>query len=529
MSYFVKSNYIFDVNTRNTFSGYIEIEKGIIKNVIRGEFSAENKEVIDYSNFMIVPGFIDAHVHFYLASLINTGKICFIDGKSAKEVAKKAKKLPIYKGWKIGIGWYASDFGQQVYPGKKDLDEYIPDVPVMLISGDAHTVWFNSKALEMLNIDEKTVLTNVSGEILRDKEKITGVFLEAIAIYYLAKVLEIYKEDFPTASKEYMKNLNAMGITAVGDVALSGESPDDLVYHNLYSKISNPTVKITFFPAMRENVTKLKEIYKKYQSDMLNMGGVKQFFDGVTSSHTAYLKNEYTKPYFKGDVGIPLLPIEKMKNLINLANKNNLPIRIHAIGDKAIELTLRYLKNAQENYPLSANKYNTIEHLEVMDLADLDLTTQENLVVSVQPSHLLVGYETLDEEVGELRAKTMFPFNSFVKEGAELAFGTDVPVVLDVSPIDTIYYAVNRQTKDGKPKEALIPNEKMTVQDSLYAHTKGAATALSRDDIGGIEIGKKADFVVLDKNLLKETNLLDVNVIATFVNGKKVYNNNKNY
>lgn len=529
MNYFIKSNFIFDVNKKNTFSGIIEIEKGIIKNIFTNDYNVlESKEVIDYGDNMIIPSFIDAHVHYYLACLINTKNICFLNGKTPNEVARKAKNLPIYKGWKIGIGWYSSDFGQQVYPSRQDLDDFVSDVPTMLISGDAHAIWLNTKALEILNITEKTIPNNIGGEVLKENNSITGVFLEAISIYYLAKVLEIYKEDFSKASVDYMKYLNSMGITAVGDVALTGDSIDDLVYPDLYNSISEPTLRISFFPAMRENVDNLKNMYKYFQSEYLQMGGVKQFFDGVTSSHTAYLKKEYAKPYYRGDVGSTLLPIEKIKKLIYLANKNNFPIRVHAIGDKAIELTLTYFKEAQKKYPLATNKYNTIEHLEVMDLADIELTKQKNLVVSVQPSHLLVGYETLDEEVGEERAKTMFPFNTFVKAGANLAFGTDVPVVLNVSPLESIYYAVERKTTDGLPKESLMPNEKMKIEDSLYAHTKGAANAISRNDIGSIEVGKKADFVILDNNILKNKNLLKTKILATFISGKKIYDINKN-
>ena len=135
-----------------------------------------------------------------------------------------------------------------------------------------------------------------------------------------------------------------------------------------------------------------------------------------------------------------------MRQLIFLANQQNWPMRIHTIGDQAIHQALSFLMKVMRA-SLSAGKNNTLEHLEVMDPADLSLVAQDNLVLSVQPSHLLVGYETLDEEVGPQRASQMFPFQSFLAHDAVVAFGTDSPVVIDVSPLDSIYYAVARKEK----------------------------------------------------------------------------------
>ena len=318
-----------------------------------------------------------------------------------------------------------------------------------------------------------------------------------------------------------------MGVTAVGDVALTGESPDDIVYPELYSKVEkDATVRVSFFPAMREEVERNRELYKTYRSDMLQMGGVKQFYDGVTSSHTAYLKEPYPMPFFEGDVGGPLLTEEKMERLTLLANKEGWPMRIHTVGDKAIALTLQNFKKAQKETPFDAPyKFNTIEHLEVMDPTDLPLTAQPSLIVSVQPSHLLVGYETLDEEVGAERARHMFPFKSFLEEGATLGFGTDTPVVLDVMPFESMFNAVARQTKEQLPVPCLMPEQRISIGEALKAHTSGAAKALSRLDIGTLEVGSLADFVILDKNILESdpVDLLNTNVEATYISGKCVY------
>ena len=526
MTVILRSNQIFDTETKTTFSGFIEVKDGMIENVGPISEMPTTGDILDYSNEMIVPGFIDAHVHFYLSALIHSDCLTHMIGTTEKEFVDGLKDVPTIKEWKLGIGWFSSDFGQNVYPIKESIDECYPDTPVLLISGDAHSIWLNSKGLEELGITAENIPTHLSGEALVDEVgELTGCFLEAIAINYLSQILEDFKTESSKYYLAYMDHLNKMGVTSVGDVALTGECEDDLVYPLLYKSVEEKaTIRTSFYPAMRDDLSTLRMTYENYQSPKLQMGGVKQFFDGVTSIHTAFLKDEYETPYFEGDVGSPLIPTEKMKDFIFKANQEGWPIRIHTIGDRAIHETLTYYKESLEQFPLPTGKYNTLEHLEVMDSVDLPLVNQEQVVISVQPSHLLVGYDTLDEEVGSARAAEMFPFNSFLNVGGTLAFGTDTPVVVDVTPIESLYYAVARREKSGVPAERLMPTEVISMGDAVYAHTKGAAKALSRDDIGSIEVGKRADFTILSKNLMEvtEAEILKTKIVGTMFDGKLV-------
>lgn len=520
------SNYIFDTKTKSTFPGYIQIEGKRIIAVGPMEELPPNAEVVDYGDQMIIPSFIDAHVHLFLSVLLHSKKITYAHGLSEEEVAAQAEGLPIVNGWKIGIGWFASEFGQNIHPTRKSLDAVCPNVPVMMIAGDAHTIWLNTTAMETMQITPQDIPTGVSGGALQDEEGLTGVFLEAVAIHYLGKILDPMKEDFAADLHAYAKHLNRMGITAVGDVAITGEASDDLVYPELYETLGEEaSLRINFYPAMREETALIEKTAKKFQSDSLSFGGVKQFFDGVTSTHTAFLKDEYAFPYFPGDKGGPLIAIEKMRKLILLANEKGWPMRIHTIGDQAIRLALEYYQESQRKFPLANGKFNTLEHLEVMDANDLPLVSQDHLVISVQPSHLLVGWEALDAEVGPERAKQMFPFKDFLKEGAEIAFGTDTPVVIDVTPLESIYFSVARKDLSGKPEAGLMPEQAISVAEALYAHTKGAALALSRDDIGSLESGMLADIVVLNHNILADADeeLLQTKVKATYFNGKLIH------
>lgn len=524
----IHSNAIFDVHKETVFNGYIVIMNDVIEAVVNqkdwtDDFSGE---FFEFGDNMIVPGFIDAHIHFYLSALLHSGKIKSVTGQSEVEVANQVSTIATVNGWKIGIGWFSSDFGQNIYPTHHSIDKVCNDTPVMLISGDAHSVWFNQCALDSLAITTQALPTNLSGEALQDQDGLTGCFTEAIAIHYLAKVLQPFKESAAKDYLTYMKRLNQMGITSIADVALSGESWDEFIYPEIYEAIQDEaTVRVSFYPAMRQETTHLTQLALQYQDDWVQFGGVKQFFDGVTSTHTAYLKQEYATPYFKNDVGGPLLPIEKMRALILQANQMGWPIRIHTIGDQAIHSALCFYQESAQMYPLKSGVYNTLEHLEVMDPNDLPLTDQEHLVISVQPSHLLVGYETLDEEVGPDRASKMFPFHSLLRTNGRLAFGTDSPVVVDVTPIDTIYYASSRRGKNGLPEQPLMPHEKLTVGQAIVAHTLGAAKAISREDLGEISSGKKADLCVLSKNLLalQDNEWSDCSVLRTMISGNWVW------
>ncbi|UJF16623.1 amidohydrolase family protein [Jeotgalibaca sp. MA1X17-3] len=519
----ITSKYIFDTETKTTFPGYIQMKGNRI--IGKGPLTSlpENEEIIDYGTNMIIPAFIDAHTHFFLSVLLFNQKLTFISGKTENEVAEKVPDLPIVNGWKIGIGWFSSEFGQNVLPTRKSIDEVCSEIPVVLISGDAHTIWMNTKAMTLLHITTDQLPKEVSGEAIADEDGLTGVFFEAIAIHYLALILQPLKKDFQVEFQNYVGHLNKMGITTLGDVALTGEALDDFIYPELYETVQEDSkIRISFYPAMREETETIEKMAENYHSETLTFAGVKQFFDGVTSTHTAFLKEEYETPYFSGDVGLSLLPVEKMKQLIFNANEKGWPIRIHTVGDLAIHLALNYYQESQEQFPLADDMYNTLEHLEVMDAVDVPLVHQKNLVLSVQPSHLLVGWDTLDDEVGSMRASQMFPFRSFLNEGATLGFGTDSPVVVDITPIESIYFAVARKDLAGYPTEGLMPEQRISIPEALFAHTRGAAMALSRSDVGSLDIGTLADICVLDHNILEDTpeELLKTKMIATYFDGE---------
>lgn len=519
--WYLKSRHIFDSQSLSTFAGVITIENDKISAISQNyqhEF-AEDEIVQDYGDYMVIPGFIDTHQHIYLAALVFANKLHYVIDSTPVAIADKVSQFSTINGWKLAFGFYTSDFGEDILPTAADLDKVCPDIPTMVIAGDAHSIWLNSAAMKEIQVS-KFDQEKYGGHAVKLCDAYSGFFEEGIAIAILASILNKVCPPTKELYLKYMHSLNLMGITGVADLALSGSAPDDLLYADIYRLITDDVkMRVGLFPAMHHDFVHIHEFTNSFsQGTSIRFAGVKQFYDGVTSTQTAYLKKSYPNSDF---AGAPLLPNSELQELILQANAHNWPIRVHAIGDQAVWWTVLAFSKAQHVAPLSDGKYNTIEHLELIDPHDLPILGQTKAILSVQPSHALIGYDTLSTEVGYERAKNMFLFKDFLDAGAHLAFGTDAPIVVNNSPIQSLFYATTRRTLANRDQESFMPEQAISIAQALLAHTKWAAKAIGRNDIGEIKCGQLADMVVLSKNILdvNPERLLEVEVRATIVGG----------
>lgn len=523
---YVKANHIFDTDTKTTFAGILALTDGKITEILPVDADVDATLVTDYGDQMIIPGFIDAHQHVSKASLVYADIFQPITGTSIEEVANNVAKLTAHNGWKLATGFYSSEFESSVEPTKFDLDQVEADVPTMLVSGDGHTVWLNSKALAQITIAD-TDLTIYGGTAYQVDGEYTGFFEEGIAVRVESLIFDQIDLDRTTIYQRYMQYQNTMGITGTADIAATGASDDDLIYPAAYKPIADTlTMRVSMFPAMRTDTTRIEAIQTAFAGhERVQFGGVKQFYDGVTSTSTAYLKAPY--PGSTTNYGGPLLANEELHTLFLKANQNGWPIRVHAIGDEAVNQTLTTFAQANAQFPLPAGKFNTIEHLEVFDQADLPLIQDTQAIVSVQPSHALIEYDSLVNEVGLERSKAMFPTKDFLDNGATLAFGTDAPVVINHTPLQSLFNATTRRTLANDPQDSFRPEQAIDTVSALIAHTQNAAKAIQRPDLGAIKVGNYADLVVLDTDILAipATELLSVKVMATIFNGETVFEN----
>lgn len=522
----LKSEEIFDVATQSTFAGAIAISGQKISAVYRAPVDEAQFDVVrDFGAQMIVPGFVDAHQHTYVISLVQAGALTPIDYGTMPEVLAQVAKVPEFAGWKIPMGYYASEFNLAGTPTSADIDAIEADIPVMLVAGDVHSIWLNSKALAKIHVTEKD-LAVAGGEIFRDATgAMTGFFTEGIATHVLNQVLATLVASMPENYLSYFRELNQQGVTSVGVLAVSGRADQDLINEDLFKTIENDmTVRAALFPGMRQDETRLQHLLAEFEnSDRVQIAGTKQFYDGVTSTQTAYMVDDYFPG--SGEKGAPMLPDETLHALIKRSNALDLPIRVHAIGDRAIRETLMAFEAAEAAFPMSPGKRNVIEHLEVFNPADLPRLTHSRAILSVQPSHALISYEGLWKEVGEARLPWMFTFRQFIDHGATLAFGTDAPVVIGQTPIQTIFQAVTRRTLANEAGVGLGFDEAVTIGEAITAHTLHAAQANQQTNVGQIAPGYFADLAILSQNLLTTApdQLLTVETVATVFDGQFVW------
>lgn len=417
-------------------------------------------------------------------------------------------------------------------PSRASLDAVYPDRPVAMYSGDAHTLWLNSCALERLGISEQSE-PPAGGSYDRDGEgQLTGIVREAAAMALMPRIVaEFTQEELLDAYRSFEAYCNEHGITGVCDVSLMAMPGLDFVRDDLFAALEEAgelTLRVSMFPTLLEDRGRLAALRETRTGPLLSARGFKQFFDGVSSQHTAWVHDPYRNARFEGDCGRPTVDAAVMEGLVAPAAAEGAPVRIHAIGDEAIHRCIDIF----ERHPVADDgsdgvpPRHSIEHLENFQPADIARLAAAGIVASVQPRHITLDPGGPERDLGPARVPYMWPFRSLLDAGAVLAFGTDSPVT-DIDPIAAVYTAVTRRDADSRePEGGWLPAERITLAEALRAYTAGSALAAQRaDEVGLLAPGLFADMVVLDPNpfALAPEDIQKSRVQATYVGGRKVY------
>ncbi|WP_042356841.1 amidohydrolase [Bacillus rubiinfantis] len=525
----LKSNHIFTAVNKEAMDGIVAVKGNKViyvgNSTALNEFTDSHTQIIDCTDKVVLPGFIDAHVHFLMSALFHNGTVKVIEGTSEQECVDAIGDFADKWGhdeWVATCGWYLPLWEKQVLPTKASLDAVFPDRPVAMLSGDLHTVWLNTRGLEKLGITKDSVPPK-GGKYGKDKNgNLTGILFETAGLQAVSKIFQFNDEILLNAYKDFLDYLVENGVTTVCDVA----PPDmnDELFARLFDN-GELSVRINMYPELREDLTHVKVLREKYHGDMLKFGGLKQFFDGVSGTHTAYLSEPYANAYYDGDVGRLTIQSEEMEKLVMSAVENDMGVRIHTIGDGAIHCALDIFEKAEQKYGKKPHIQHTLEHLENIQEVDIKRLHDLNVVASVQPAHTLIDPAGIENDLGLERAKLMWAFRDMLDSGVTVAFGTDSPVV-EANALRTLYYAVTRENLEGKPEGGWQPHQKITMEEALIAHTYGSARAAKREtELGTLEVGKLADIIVLDRNILEKEpkELLETKVELTMTNGRIVY------
>jgi predicted amidohydrolase YtcJ len=376
-----------------------------------------------------------------------------------------------------------------------------------MYSGDAHTVWTNAAGLRELGLTDESEAP-AGGSYDRDEHgHLTGVIREAAGMVAMSKVLASFStEQLCDIYHQYFCNLSAMGITSVCDMALSLIPGADCINPQVYELLEargDLTVRAHLFPCLSDDQSNLEELQARCTGPRLRAPGFKQFFDGVSSQHTAWCTEPYENARFAGDVGRPTVDPERMRRLVLAAAERGHAVRIHTIGDAAVHAAIDIFEEAYHRYGPPTQGCNTMEHIEDIQPADIARLRTAHVVASVQPPHVTIDLAQPARDLGEWRARRMWPFSAMRAAGVELALGTDAPVVPPTS-MDVLYTAVTRRTPVGhEPSGGWYPAHRLTRAQALRAYSLGGARAVGRArELGSLEPGKYADLAVWDTNLL---------------------------
>lgn len=484
-------------------------------------------EILDFGDAFLMPGFHDAHVHVFHSALYGSPLAASFVGESEADCVARMRAFAGSRprgSWLLAQGWREYRWDPPIMPSRVSLDAAFPDRPVALYSGDAHTLWLNTCALEQLGITSASQAP-AGGSYDRDEHgELTGIVREVAAMELMPRIVAAFsRQELLDAYDLFQKRLNALGVTAVCDMALTATAGLDFVRDDLFAELERAgrlSLRAHLFPTLTKGTHRLEEMQASLSGALVRACGYKQFFDGVSSQHTAWLEEPYSNARSDGECGRPTIDPTLMEELVHAAVRDGRIVRIHTIGDEAIHRALDIYERCEGSGQL------VLEHLENFQPADVERLARLGVIASVQPRHMTLDPGGPERDLGPGRLPWMWPLRQLIDRGASLAFGTDSPVT-DPDPLRGVYTAVTR--KDALthlPEEGWLPEERISVAEALDAYTRGSALSCGRaSELGSIAPGMLADIAVLDRDLLRipSEEVLEARVVATFVGGRQVF------
>jgi hypothetical protein len=507
---------------------YVGTDKGV-----QDHIGPETK-VIDLDGRMVLPGFQDVHVHPISAGIeANACNLNGLDGIDAYVAAikKYADEHPD-EPWITGGGWLMSAFGPGGMARRELIDAVVPGRPVMLSSTDGHTVWVNTRALEIAGITKETP-DPPDGRIDRDPKtgEAIGSLQEGAGSLIASKMPPTTDEKREAGLRYAIKHLNGFGITAVQDASVN---EDDLKAYRKLDEAGDLSLRVVgsiWWERDKgvEQIEGIKRLRSEYTKGRVDAGTVKIMQDGVIENYTAVVLEPYILAGEKKVYGIPMVEPEKLKQAVTQLDAQGFQVHFHAIGDGAIRQALDAVEAARKANGDLGHRHH-ISHLQLIHPDDVPRFRELGVVANFQP---LWAYA--DEYITELtlpfmtreRAQWLYPIGSVQKSGAVVAFGSDWSVS-SANPFEEMETAITRLGALGDTTEPLLPGESIALPEAIAAFTINAAyTNRIEKDTGSIEVGKLADLIVLDRNLFEipPADMSDTKALVTLLEGEAVHGN----
>lgn len=475
------------------------------------------KKIIDAKGQVIYPGFIDAHSHFlgYGQSLF---MVDLFGAASWEEVIERVKSFAAQhpeEKWIRGRGWDQNKWAGKSYPTNEKLNELFPQKPVLLIRVDGHAAIVNQTALNAAGIAAGQKLPG--GEIESTNGKLTGLLIDNAVDLITQKLPSARTVDYIKWLSLAQKNCFEVGLTTVTDC---GIMYNDVQVIDALQKEGK--IDMRLYVMLSDDTANYKRYLHKepYKTDKMFVKGIKVYADGALGSRGACLLQPYSDK--KGWYGFLLKNQKYYDSIAQVIAATHYQMCTHAIGDSANRMMLNIYNKVLHGVK---DKRWRIEHAQVINPADFDLFSKSAIIPSVQPTHATSDMYWAEERLGSERIKGAYAYKQLLQQNGWLPLGTDFPVE-DISPFKTFLAAVFRRDAKAFPDKGFQPQNALTREEAIRGMTIWAAKACFLEkETGSIEVGKKADFIIIDKDLMKipESEVLTTKVIATFIGGKKVF------
>jgi hypothetical protein len=479
---------------------------------------------IDLGGMTVVPGFIDSHLHL-LGFGLSLDNLDLNGVRSIAEVVRlvrqEAAALPA-GDWVFGRGWDQDRFAEGRYPTRDDLDLAAPDRPVSLVRSCGHVLVANTAALRHSGITRETA-DPPGGRIDRGESgEPTGILRETAK--GLLKSPGPSRERLERALRLAVERALAVGVTSVHteDTRGVGFAPVYDLYRRSLGREGLP-FRVSIDVAY-EHLDELEAAGFKTGSgdDYVKIGATKLFADGSLGASTAVLGEPYSdNPQSQG---IPVLEAGEIRERVRQAHRHGLQLATHAIGDRAIELTLDAYLQALTEIPRPNHRHRII-HCQVMRPDQFRWFAALGVVADIQPKFITTDMRWAEKRVGPERIQTSYAWKTFIEAGVHVAGGSDCPVE-PLNPALGLYSAVARQDLDGRPEGGWLPEQRLSVDQALRLFTLGGAyAAFEETEKGSIEPGKLADLAILrrDPRDVPGGELKDLQVQMTVVGGRVAF------
>ncbi|MFD0693545.1 amidohydrolase [Paenibacillus sp. GCM10027628] len=477
-------------------------------------------KVYRYEDKLVMPGFNDLHLHIIPGCLMED-HVNLLDARSEQEVVARVAEFAASRPddlWVQGYMWYHTKWDVPKLPHRASLDAAIPDRPVFLFHASGHMAWVNSKALELLGINRNTPNPK-HGEIMKDEfQEPTGILYEAAASIASRHAMKLSEGRKRQVFESFLSQAATYGVTSLTDIfKVTDLEINEIELYEAFEREEKLTSRIHFLIGLDGDMERAKFYRDKYDSSKLRFSGLKEFLDGVVTTHTANLVEPYADmPDSRG----PHVP-EEMREYVLAADREGFRIRFHAVGDGAVRYALDLFEEAQRRNG-TRDARHTIEHIEVVHPEDIPRFKELGVLASMQPEHMeLINKKHYFSCIGERETNT-FAIRSLLDSGAKVVLNTDYPVV-SLNPFLEIYRAVTRVVAEG---ELFNEGEAITLAEALKAYTKTAAYGVFREhELGTLEAGKLADLIVIDRNLFQvpTDKIKDAKVELTVMDGSIVF------